>query len=118
MNHFCIDAMKQAVAGITDLIPSLSSHIVAILTRRSCEALVLVRSIPSQYRAMSNKRMPSEPSHFIPDILKPTKIFLSSVSSGLEQELGPTWATEIFGAVCQRLANLLNFTRSLFQSLI
>lgn len=113
-----IDALKHAIAGITEFIESLSSHIIAILTRRSCEALVLVRSIPSQYRAMSNKRLPTEPSHFIPDILKPVKTFLSSIPSTLEEELGPAWATEIFGAVCHRSETLsTSCTRLMFPCL-
>ncbi|KAF8578033.1 COG complex component [Ramaria rubella] len=96
------DALRNTLAELTDFIPSLASHIIAILTRRSCEALVLVRAIPSQYRAMSNKRIPTEPSHFVPDILKPVKSFLASIPDGLIQELGPAWATEVFGAVCHR----------------
>ncbi|KAF8492925.1 oligomeric golgi complex component, COG2-domain-containing protein [Gautieria morchelliformis] len=111
------DALKHALAGITDLIPSFSSHIIAILTRRSCEALVLVRSIPSQYRAMSNKRLPKEPSHFIPDVLRPVKSFLSSIPSGLEQELGPVWATDVFGAVCHRYISYLVAMRKTEESL-
>jgi conserved oligomeric Golgi complex subunit 2 len=113
-----IDTLKHTVARVAELIESLSSHIIAILTRRSCDALAVVRHIPSQYRAMSNKRLPTEPSHFILDVLKPVKTFLSSIPSTLEQDLGPAWATEIFGAVCHRLETLSSScTRLMFHYL-
>ncbi|KAF8513135.1 COG complex component [Hysterangium stoloniferum] len=110
-------ALQHSLANLEDLIPALASHIVAILTRRSCEALAPVRSIPSQYRAMSNKRIPVEASHFVPEILKPVTHFLRSIPDILVRDLGTAWATEIFGAVCSRYMAYLTAMKKTEESL-
>lgn len=56
---------------------------------------------------MSSKRMPSEPSYFLPLILRPVKSFFgiggSSVAGDrLRKGLLKESATEVFDGVCQR----------------
>lgn len=53
---------------------------------------------------MSNKKNPTEASHFVRDILRPVSSFFSTLPGSVREELGPAWASEIFGAVCQRYA--------------
>lgn len=110
-------ALKACLGRLTDLIPLLASHIVAILTRRSCEPLSLVPRIPQQYRAMSNKKNPSEPSHFVRDILRPISSFFSTMPQSVREDLGPVWASEIFGAVCQRYVSHLHSMKRTEESL-
>ncbi|OSC97865.1 hypothetical protein PYCCODRAFT_1471508 [Trametes coccinea BRFM310] len=72
------DALKHALLKLTSLVPTLLSQIVQILSRRACDALLSMRSIPSQFRAMSSsKKMPTEPSYFVSLIFKHTKAFFT-----------------------------------------
>ena len=70
-----LGALRSALSSVTDFIPMLSSQVEAILTRRCCEALAPVKSLPGQFRATSHKHMPSKPSTFVPLILRPVKLF-------------------------------------------
>jgi hypothetical protein len=98
------DALDAAVSKLTDMVPALSSMIVGILTRRCSEALVAVRSITTQLRAMSNKRMPTEASHFITGVLRPVKQFFG-IGSGdgtgarLKAKFLHDYAVDVFNAV-------------------
>ncbi|EDR11848.1 uncharacterized protein LACBIDRAFT_247029 [Laccaria bicolor S238N-H82] len=65
----------RSLAKLTLSIKPVSNEIIRILTKRCCDALLPVRSIPSQFRAMSNKRTPTEPSYFVSSILRPIKQF-------------------------------------------
>lgn len=87
----------------------MSNHVMTILTKRCCDALLQVRSIPSQFRAMSHKRPPSEPSYFVSSILHPVKVFFGiGVTEGpgerLKEDFLQSYATEIFEGVAQRSA--------------
>ncbi|KAJ6501242.1 hypothetical protein C8R47DRAFT_260726 [Mycena vitilis] len=70
------EVLTRGNRGDQPLLHPMSSHTVAILTKRCCDALLPVRSISSQFRAMSNKQMPKEPSYFVSSILRPVKVFL------------------------------------------
>lgn len=69
------DILRGSLAKLTLSIKPVSNEIIRILTKRCCDALLPVRSIPSQFRAMSNKRTPTEPSYFVSSILRPIKQF-------------------------------------------
>ncbi|KAF8893790.1 oligomeric golgi complex component, COG2-domain-containing protein [Infundibulicybe gibba] len=71
------DALEQSLSQLTELLPSLSTQIVTVIGQRCCDSLLAVRSIPSQFRAMSNKRPPTEPSYFVSSILRPLKYFFA-----------------------------------------
>ncbi|KAF4598583.1 hypothetical protein EYR38_006987 [Pleurotus pulmonarius] len=116
------DALQQSLAALTTLIPSMSSEIVAILSKRCCDALLPVRSIPSQFRAMSNKRMPTEPSYFVPSILRPLKVFFcigtnEGPGASLKQEYLDAYANEVFDTVAQRYMYYLTAMRKTEESL-
>ena len=96
------------MSSVVDIIPTLSAQIIAILTRRACDTLLPVRSIPSQFRAMQNKKMPSERSYFIPLAMRPVQVFFGTVAAeiGLGEILKDRYlkmyATEVFEAAAQR----------------
>ncbi|KAJ7680372.1 COG complex component [Mycena polygramma] len=101
------DTLRQSLGTLTSTTLPMSSHIVAILTKRCCDALLPVRSISSQFRAMSNKQMPKEPSYFVSSILRPVKVFFGiGVGQGpgasLKEHFLESYATDIFEAVAQR----------------
>ena len=102
-----VDALRSILQGLSALIPPLSSQIISILTRRASDALQPVRSMPLQFRAMSNKRPPSESSFFVAGVLRPVRTFFG-VESGtgpgasLKDELMQSFAEEVFEAVVQK----------------
>jgi hypothetical protein len=101
------EALRRGLQDLTTIIPPLSSQIVSILTRRASEALQPVRSMPLQFRAMSNKRPPSEPSFFVVGVLRPVRTFFgveSGIGPGasLKEELMQPYAGEVFEAVVQK----------------
>ncbi|KAF9465050.1 oligomeric golgi complex component, COG2-domain-containing protein [Collybia nuda] len=116
------EALQHSLSELASLTPPLANQIVAILIKRCCEALLPVRSIPSQFRAMSNKRSPSEPSYFVSSILRPIKVFFGigvGEAPGLllsEDYLVP-YAKEIFESVCQRYIYYLSAMKKTEESL-
>ena len=101
------DALRNSLEQITSLQPGLSRRIISVLVRRCSEALLPVRSIPSQFRAMSNKKMPSEASYFVSLILKPVKAFFGIGSAdgpgaALKADFLQSFAEEVFEIVVQR----------------
>ncbi|KDR75857.1 hypothetical protein GALMADRAFT_248589 [Galerina marginata CBS 339.88] len=116
------DALREGISGFTSFIPTLSSKIVTILTRRCCDGLLPVRSIPSQFRAMSNKRMPMEPSYFVSSILLPVKQFFGvGVTEGagrlLKDGFLKSFSTEVFNNVTQRYISYLTAMKKTEESL-
>ncbi|KAG6911130.1 hypothetical protein DXG01_003870 [Tephrocybe rancida] len=116
------EALHHALSNLTHLIAPLSSEIVTILTRRCCDALLPVRSIPSQFRAMSNKRTPTEPSYFVASILRPLKLFFGigvgdGVGLSLEDEYFQPYSVEIFDNVVQRYIYYLTAMKKTEESL-
>ena len=102
-----LDALEHVLSTLTSLVPSLSAQIITILSKRACEALLPVRSIPSQFRAMSSKRLPTEPSYFIASILRPLKTFfgigtVEGVGEALKPDFLKPYAEEVFENVVQR----------------
>lgn len=103
-----VDTIRHSLSTIISLVPPLSTQAVAILTRRGCDALLPMRSIPSQFRAMSSKRMPSEPSHFVSLIFRSLKTFFGVGAGGdapggaLKDDFLKLYAEEVFENVAQR----------------
>ncbi|TFK21980.1 COG complex component [Coprinopsis marcescibilis] len=115
-------ALDAALSRMSERIPSLSVMIIAILTRRCSDALSPMRSIPAQFRAMSNKRMPVEPSHFVSTVLRPVKHFFGiGVSDGpgaqIKERYLKAYSTEVFNAVTTRYINHLSSKRKTEESL-
>jgi len=101
------DALRHQLSLLNALVPPTFNQITHILTRRSCDALQPVRSILSQFRAMSNKRTPTEASYFVPSILRPVRNFFGSASNDgpgepLKDDFMKPCATEVFESVCHR----------------
>jgi conserved oligomeric Golgi complex subunit 2 len=105
---FAVAALKQVLSSVTILIPTLSGQITGILTRRACDALLPVRSIPSQFRAMQHKKMPKERSYFIPLVIRPVQMFFGigtteiGLGEGLKDGYLKVYATEVFEGAAQR----------------
>ncbi|KAK2463244.1 hypothetical protein APHAL10511_004899 [Amanita phalloides] len=100
-------ALQHSFSNLAALAEPMSNQILNILTRRCCEALLPVRSVPAQFRAMANKRMPTEPSYFISSVLRPIKAFFGfgigeSVGSPLKDEFLTAYATDVFESVTQK----------------
>lgn len=102
-------ALQQALASLTTMVVPITAQIVAILCRRACDALLPVRSIPSQFRAMQNKRMPTERSYFVPLIMRPVSTYFGiktsdgGVGTSLKGAYIKQFATEVFQIASQRL---------------
>ncbi|KAJ7070166.1 COG complex component [Mycena amicta] len=101
------DTILQSLAAMTATTAPMSSHIVSILTKRCCDALLPVKSLSSTLRAMSNKSMPKDPSHFVSSTLRPVKVFFGigvgqGPGSALKEHFVESYATDIFEGVCQK----------------
>ena len=102
-----LGALLHSLSNLTSLIEPMSNQIVIILTKRCCEALLPVRSVPAQFRAMANKRIPHEPSYFVSSILRPVKAFFGigageGIGSSLKNEFLAAYATDVFDSVTQK----------------
>ncbi|OSD06996.1 COG complex component [Trametes coccinea BRFM310] len=117
------DALKHALSKLASLVPTLLSQIVQILSRRACDALLSMRSIPSQFRAMSSsKKMPTEPSYFVSLIFKHIKAFFAIQSvdgpgSALKDEYLKPIAEEVFDVVTERYIYFLSAMKKTEESL-
>jgi hypothetical protein len=116
------DALRESLSCLTSFTTPLSSKIVSILTWRCCDGLLPVRSIPSQFRAMSNKRAPTEPSYFVTAILRPVKQFFAiGTAEGpgmlLKNSCLKNYSTEVFNNVTQRYTNYLTAMKKTEESL-
>ncbi|KAF9227314.1 COG complex component [Gyrodon lividus] len=115
-------ALREQLDSLDAIAAHLTRQIVILLARRACDALLPVRSIPSQFRAMSSKRMPTEPSYFVPLILRPVKAFFGIggprvAGDRLRDTLLKKSATEVFDGVCQRYIQYLMAMKKTEESL-
>ena len=96
---------KASIDSLAGLIPELAAQIISILTRRCADVVAQVKQMPSQLRSMSQKREPTEPSHFVPAIMRPVRLFFARGGAGhsLKDEFASAWATEVFESVSSRL---------------
>ena len=78
--------LAASLATLTAIVPALLAQLISILSKRCAEPLRLVRSGASQVRANASKSSKAgsspEPSYFVPNILRPAKVFLDSSGSG------------------------------------
>ena len=117
------DALKHSLSKLTSLVPTFLSQIVLILSRRGCDALLSMRSIPSQFRAMSSsKRTPTEPSYFVSLIFKHTKAFFAiqtvdGPGAALKDAFLQPVAEEVFEVVAQRYIFFLSAMKKTEESL-
>ena len=116
------DILQQHLSALQSFIPPMSAQIINILTRRCNTALLEMRSIPSRIRAISNKRLPSEPSPFVEQTLKPVKVFFGvgigeGPAAGLKDQLLEPYVEEIFENVCQRYIYYLSNMKKTEESL-
>jgi len=101
-------ALRQALASLTTMITPIAGQIVTILCRRASDALLPVRSIPSQFRAMQNKKMPTERSYFVPFIMRPVSSYfgIKTAEGGMGAPLKDAYmkqfASELFQVASQR----------------
>ncbi|KZV90605.1 hypothetical protein EXIGLDRAFT_720206 [Exidia glandulosa HHB12029] len=95
------EALDLSLASLSERIPDLSNQIVAVLTRRCKDGLTGIVSIPSHFRAMTQRRDVSEPSPFVSNTLRPLKTFFDNVPGGeaLRSSLGPEWSRAVFEGV-------------------
>jgi len=90
------------------MVAPIAGQIVTILCRRASDALLPVRSIPSQFRAMQNKKVPTERSYFVPLIMRPVSSYfgIKTADGGMGALLKDTYmkqfASEVFQVTSQR----------------
>ncbi|KZV70663.1 COG complex component [Peniophora sp. CONT] len=106
------DALRATLSTLTDLQPIMSAQIVAILSRRACDALAPVRTIPAQLRGMSSKKMPTTPSYFVDALLRPVRLFfgidtVDGPGTSLKDSLQRPYTEEVFENVVQRFISHL-----------
>ncbi|KAI0079036.1 COG complex component [Panus rudis PR-1116 ss-1] len=117
------DALRHSLSKLLSIIPPLSGQIIHVLSRRGCDALLPMRSIPSQFRAMSSsKRLPTEPSHFVSLILRPTKTFFgigtaNGPAAKLKGDFLVSYTEEVFDIVAQRYIYFLTAMKKTEESL-
>ncbi|KAH9948954.1 COG complex component [Amylocystis lapponica] len=117
------DTLKHALSALLSFVSPLSSQIIFVLSRRACDSLLSMRSIPSQFRAMSsNKRAPMEPSYFVSLIFRPLKAFFGIGSAdgpgaALKDEFLQSYAEEVFEIVTQRYIYFLSAMKKTEESL-
>jgi len=112
LTHRSLAALRETLGQLTSMIEPLSVKITGILTKRCCEAVSQIRSIPSQLRNMSNRRAPAEPSFFIPLVLRPVKHFFGigapdGFGLSLKDAFLKEYSTEVFNHVAQRFYFLI-----------
>ena len=101
-------ALRQALASLTTMVTPIAGQIITILCRRASDALLPVRSIPSQFRAMQNKKMPTERSYFVPLIMRPVSSYfgIKTAEGGMGAPLKDVYmkqfASEVFRVASQR----------------
>ncbi|KAG8878645.1 hypothetical protein FRB97_002328 [Tulasnella sp. 331] len=98
------DVLRLSINAFATLRARLSSQVILILIRRCSDTLSLVRSIPSQYRAMSKKKDPTGPSYFVPTILQPIRRFFEQkgVADLIPESDRRAWTAEAFDTVATR----------------
>lgn len=98
------EVLKSSLDHLHNLLPGLSGQIVIVLNRRCCTVLSRIKSIISQFWAMSKKRDPTGPSDFVPDILKPVRQFfeLDGVNELVLESDRKSWATQVFEFTADR----------------
>jgi hypothetical protein len=99
--------LQNMLSELTSLVPLMLTKIISILTKRACDAILPVRSIPAHFRATSSKRAPSEPSYFVLSILLPVKAFFGLVDgegpgSSLKDDWLISFSGDVFEKACQR----------------
>ncbi|KAF9241626.1 oligomeric golgi complex component, COG2-domain-containing protein [Melanogaster broomeanus] len=115
-------ALQEQLDSLGSIAVHLTKQIASLLARWACDALLPVRAIPSQFRAMSSKRVPTEASYFVPLILRPVKAFFgvggpSVAGDRLRDSLLKESATEVFDSVCQRYIQYLTAMKKTEESL-
>lgn len=102
-------ALRQGLASLTTMVPPIAGQIVTILCRRASDALLPVRSIPSQFRAMQNKKISTERSYFVPLIMRPVSSYFGimtaegGMGASLKDAYMKQFASEVFQVASQRL---------------
>nr|GAT56084.1 conserved oligomeric Golgi complex subunit 2-like [Mycena chlorophos] len=101
------ETLLQSLASMTAATAPMTSHIISIITKRCCDELARVKSLSSTLRAMSNKSMPKNPSHWVSSILRPIKVFFAigvaqGPGSALKEHFVESYAADIFEGVCQK----------------
>ncbi|KAH7102816.1 COG complex component [Auriculariales sp. MPI-PUGE-AT-0066] len=118
-DHSDEEILRISVQNFSERIPDFSSQIISILTRRCSENVASVRSIPSHFRAMTQRRDVSEPSQFVVNTLRPLRSFLDApgVGSTLHQRVGAQWSSEVFESVASTYFMQLELTKGTEKSL-
>ncbi|KAK7472820.1 hypothetical protein VKT23_000927 [Stygiomarasmius scandens] len=117
------DALQSALLPFSSLTLPMTRCIVSILIKRCQDALLPVRSIPSQFRATTNKKMPTEPSPYVKSILRPVKAFFGIGNAGnslgelLREDGLDSYISQVFDGVSQKYLNFITGIKNQEESL-
>jgi hypothetical protein len=113
------EILKLSLLSVSERVPDFASQIIAIMNRRCSDGLASVRSIPSHFRAMTQRRDVAEPSHFVVNTLRPLRAFFEGPGAGaaLRTRVGAQWSTEVFESVANRYFTQLAATKKTEESL-
>ena len=93
--------LRDSLALVSAIGPSLASQIIMILTKRCAEHLKHVKSVLSQVRA-STRRATPEPSFFVHNIFKDLRAYVTGPGRDIEEELRTKWASAVVEDVMSR----------------
>ncbi|GAB5586853.1 hypothetical protein Unana1_01753 [Umbelopsis nana] len=112
--HSALHSMAESVQ------PEVQKKLTSILSRRCIEVVKNVKSITAQYRH-TNKRPPTEQSHYVSNILRPYTSILeqnkSWISPNRERELAALVADAVTSRYIQSIADMLSMLKKTEESL-
>ncbi|KAK4704772.1 conserved oligomeric Golgi complex subunit 2, partial [Phenoliferia sp. Uapishka_3] len=102
--------LRDSLALVSSIGPSLSNQIISILTKRCADHLKHVKPVVSQVRA-STRKGPQEPSFFVRNIFKDLRAYVTGPGKVVEEELRTKWASAVVEDVMSRYAVILTTTK-------
>eukprot|EP00898_Chlorokybus_atmophyticus_P000165 jgi/Chlat1/1149/Chrsp112S01611 len=99
-------ALQNAAESLAALSPAIMAVVMDALTEKCAEVVKQLRSITTLYR-MTNKPMPTRPSHFVPLILQPLRAFSDGERAAL---LSPERRTELAHGVALKVTTRFDET--------
>ncbi|KAL8293723.1 hypothetical protein RQP46_000424 [Phenoliferia psychrophenolica] len=102
--------LRDSLALVSSIGPSLASQIITILTKRCADHLKHVKPVVNQIRA-STRRGPNEPSYFVHNIFKDLRAYMTGPGKDIDEALRTKWAAAVVEDVMSRYANILTSTK-------
>eukprot|EP00123_Amoebidium_parasiticum_P021472 comp6800_c0_seq1/m.2543 comp6800_c0_seq1/g.2543 ORF comp6800_c0_seq1/g.2543 comp6800_c0_seq1/m.2543 type:complete len:755 (-) comp6800_c0_seq1:317-2581(-) len=102
---FVHDGLAEPIQAMMDYIPLISKAVVDVITSRCITNLKPVWRVTAAYR-MTNKDMPSTPSSYAPEILRPLTTILTDQSVFIPKSTAREWSLYVAIQVAKRYAEI------------